>query len=290
MIRAGDSIENPVTGERLVFHKTSRETGGQAVVVETFVQPNGFVAAAHLHPSQEERFEIVQGSVGFKVGGEKLVAGPGRRITVPAGTPHKFWNAGDDVAQFVCEIRPALQFEQLIETMFSLAADGKTNRKGMPNPLRLAVIANAHFDTCSCRSRRRSSSGLHLRAELRSAACSVTARPTSARRRRRRRAPRRDASRTLLPRARRAGAARAGARRRPCSLGRLWTAGPALTGVERRQLELRVRLIDQRGVVRRADDGGARVGRKLREQRADRPRVRFVESRRRLVGEQELRA
>ena len=44
-------------------------------------------------------------------------------------------------------MRPALQFEQLIETMFSLAADGKTNRKGMPNLLRLAVIANAHFDT-----------------------------------------------------------------------------------------------------------------------------------------------
>ena len=47
----------------------------------------------------------------------------------------------------MCEIRPALQFESLIETMFALAADGKTNRKGMPNPLRLAVIANAHFDT-----------------------------------------------------------------------------------------------------------------------------------------------
>jgi len=31
--------------------------------------------------------------------------------------------------------------------MFALAADGKTNRKGMPNPLRLAVIAQAHFDT-----------------------------------------------------------------------------------------------------------------------------------------------
>ena len=38
-----------------------------------------------------------------------------------------------------------LQFEQLIETMFGLAADGKTNPKGMPNPLRLAVIAR-HFD------------------------------------------------------------------------------------------------------------------------------------------------
>jgi hypothetical protein len=30
--------------------------------------------------------------------------------------------------------------------MFALAADGKTNRKGMPNPLRLAVIADRHFD------------------------------------------------------------------------------------------------------------------------------------------------
>jgi len=143
----GDSIENPVTGERLVFRKTSRETGGQAVVIETFVQPNGFVAAAHVHPSQEERFEVLRGSVGFKIGRKQLVAGPGQRLTVPAGTAHKFWNAGDEEAHFVCEIRPALQFESLIETMFGLATDGRTNRKGMPNPLRLAVIANAHFDT-----------------------------------------------------------------------------------------------------------------------------------------------
>jgi hypothetical protein len=31
--------------------------------------------------------------------------------------------------------------------MFTLAAEGKTNRKGLPNPFRLAVIADAHFDT-----------------------------------------------------------------------------------------------------------------------------------------------
>ncbi|HEU5405602.1 MAG TPA: cupin domain-containing protein [Gaiellaceae bacterium] len=147
MIHAGDTIHNPVTGERIVFRQTSRETNGEAVVIETFVQPNGFVAAAHVHPSQEERFEVLRGSVGFKVGRKKLVAGPGQRLTVPAGTPHKFWNAGDEEAHFVCEVRPALQFEALLETMFALAADGKTNRKGMPNPFRLAVIAKAHFDT-----------------------------------------------------------------------------------------------------------------------------------------------
>jgi quercetin dioxygenase-like cupin family protein len=133
MIRTGTVIENPVTGERIVFRKTSRDTGGQAVVIETFVQPDGFVAAGHVHPSQEGRFEVLKGSVGFKIGRDKLVAGL-HSVTVPAGTPHKFWNAGDSEAHFVCEVRPALQFESLLETMFALAVDGMTNKKGMPNP------------------------------------------------------------------------------------------------------------------------------------------------------------
>jgi quercetin dioxygenase-like cupin family protein len=147
MVRSGDTIENPVTGERMVFLQTSAETNGEAVVIETTVQPGGFVAAAHVHPHQEERFQVLRGTVAFRAGREKVELGPGETITVPAGTPHKFWNAGDGEASFTCEVRPALQFEQLIETMFALAADGKTNRKGMPNPLRLAVIARAHFDT-----------------------------------------------------------------------------------------------------------------------------------------------
>jgi quercetin dioxygenase-like cupin family protein len=147
VIRAGDTIENPVTGERIVFRKTSQETNGEAVLIDVFVQPNGAVAAAHVHPAQEERFQVLRGTLGFKLGRKKIVAGPGQRITIPAGTAHKFWNAGDEEAHFVCEVRPAFQFEQLLETMFALAADGKTNRKGMPNLLRLAVIAHAHFDT-----------------------------------------------------------------------------------------------------------------------------------------------
>jgi hypothetical protein len=81
------------------------------------------------------------------VGSGELLAGPGDTATVEQGMPHRFWNAGEGEARFLCEVRPALDFESLIETMFTLAAEGKTNRKGMPNPLRLAVIAKAHFDT-----------------------------------------------------------------------------------------------------------------------------------------------
>jgi quercetin dioxygenase-like cupin family protein len=146
MIHAGDTIENPVTGERIYFRKTARETNGELVEIEVTVQPNGFVAAAHVHPYQSERFEILSGTIEFRLGKERVVAKEGEVVTVEPGTPHSFRNLSSYAARFVTEIRPALQFEQLIETMFSLAADGKTNRKGMPNPVRLAVIAKAHFD------------------------------------------------------------------------------------------------------------------------------------------------
>jgi quercetin dioxygenase-like cupin family protein len=147
MIHQGDRLENPATGEVLVFHRTSEDTNGESVLVETIVRPDGFVAAAHVHPQQTERFEVLEGLLGLRVGEKEILAGPGDVAVVPAGTPHRFWNAGEGEARFLCEVRPALQFESLIETMFTLAAEGKTNRKGMPNPFRLAVIARAHFDT-----------------------------------------------------------------------------------------------------------------------------------------------
>jgi quercetin dioxygenase-like cupin family protein len=146
MIHSGDTLANPVTGEVIRFVETAADTGGEYVLIEVVVRPDGFVAAAHVHPYQTETFEILEGEVTFKAGSETIVARAGDTVRVDPGTPHKFWNDGETDARFRTEVRPALQFESLIETMFALANDGKTNRKGMPNPLRLAVIANAHFD------------------------------------------------------------------------------------------------------------------------------------------------
>ena len=145
MISTGQTLTNPVTGETLVFRTTSTDSKGERVVVETTVEPNGAVAAAHVHPAQDELFQVLGGEVEFRLGKQTLVAKPGDRVLVPAGMPHRFRNVGEETAHFVCEVTPALEFEQLIETMFSLAADGKVNSKGLPNPLRLAVIARHHF-------------------------------------------------------------------------------------------------------------------------------------------------
>lgn len=146
MIRTGDVIHNSITGESIRFVETAADSDGERVVIDVLVEPNGFVATPHTHPYQTEVFEVVEGELTFKTDGETIVAAAGASVTVEPGTAHQFWNATDASVRFRCEITPALRFEQLIETMFALANDGKTTKKGLPNPLLLAVIANHHFD------------------------------------------------------------------------------------------------------------------------------------------------
>jgi len=200
VINAGDTIHNPITGERITFLETAHETDGEKVVIEVTVEPNGFVASPHVHPVQTERFTILEGNVSFWAGREEFTAGPGEQVTVPPKTPHKFWNAGDEPARFVCEVSPALGFAELLETMFALANDGKTNRKGLPNPLRMAVIAYAH---------RRDVRAPYVPALMQSAGLAVARRPSAGRS-----DTRPPTSRSCMPRrARRAGSspeARAG--------------------------------------------------------------------------------
>lgn len=146
MIRTGDSIANPVTGETVTFRRTSADSDGEVVIAEVTLARNAFVASTHVHPKQTETFRILEGAVGFRLGSRRWTATADETVVIEAGTPHAFWNAGAQPARFLCEVRPALGFERLLETMFALARDGKTNGRGLPQPLRLAAIANHHRD------------------------------------------------------------------------------------------------------------------------------------------------
>ena len=147
MARSGDTIEHPVTGETFTFLETAEETGGEYVRIELRVRPRGFVAAPHIHPRIEETFEIRSGSFAFVVDGEEGRVGAGERATVPVGTPHAWWNAGDEEGVAIVEFRPALKTEEFFETFFGLAQDGKVSPKtGLPNLLWLAVVFRAYSD------------------------------------------------------------------------------------------------------------------------------------------------
>src|SRR5918996_2389679 len=99
MIKPGDTIENPVTGERFTFTDTSATTGGELLAFELALRPGGAVPVPHVHPIQTERFEVVSGRMRFRIGLRTRVAGPGEVVEVAPGVMHSFANAGEEEAR-----------------------------------------------------------------------------------------------------------------------------------------------------------------------------------------------
>ena len=76
MAKAGDVIENPITGERITFLKTTRETNGDLLRFE-YVVPPRFYIPEHVHPCQEERHDVLSGTLRGRLGGqERLLRRP----------------------------------------------------------------------------------------------------------------------------------------------------------------------------------------------------------------------
>src|SRR5262249_22304596 len=113
----------------------------QLVAIDLELPPGRRVPGGlHIHPLQEERFTVVEGTMRFRLGPKRVSAGPGEEVIVPAGVKHDFANSGDTDALLRVEIRPALKMERLFETAVSLAEHGHTMLGGIPKPLELALF------------------------------------------------------------------------------------------------------------------------------------------------------
>ena len=140
-------IENPLSGERLTFLATGRETDGAFTRVRFLIPPHGKGTPAHFHTILSERFEVVSGWLNVIVGEASdgsespFVLGPGESASVPPYTVHRFWNATDEDTVFEAEVRPAGGFEFFMRASFGLARDGKTTDDGVPrNPFELGLL------------------------------------------------------------------------------------------------------------------------------------------------------
>jgi quercetin dioxygenase-like cupin family protein len=146
MSRRGQVFENPVSGERAVVLTDPDEHPQRVLVSHLYVQPGGRVATAHSHPTMTERFHVLRGEVGFLIGGDEGVLGPGEAAEVPPDTVHDWWQVGAEEAQVIVEVDPGDRFVEMVGTMFGLARDGKADKKGLPHPLQLAVTAQGYGD------------------------------------------------------------------------------------------------------------------------------------------------
>jgi quercetin dioxygenase-like cupin family protein len=104
---------------------TGAETRGELLEMEASYGAEGDLPPEHLHPSQDERFDVLEGAVRTIIDGVERRYEAGETFEVPAGTPHQM--TGDGPARVRWEVRPAMRTAEFFEALYGGAAAAGVN-------------------------------------------------------------------------------------------------------------------------------------------------------------------
>jgi mannose-6-phosphate isomerase-like protein (cupin superfamily) len=122
---------DPVNRVRYAF-----EPDGENLIVDAWIEPGGGLPE-HLHPRQEEHWEVLDGRVRIKLDGRERTIGPedGAQV-VTAGMRHALASAQDSDAHLRCHVYPARDLQAFLEDSAAAAREGLFRRGGIPRSLR----------------------------------------------------------------------------------------------------------------------------------------------------------
>ena len=134
-------IRDSVSRVRMSFEKT-----GENLIVDCRVEPGGGLPP-HYHPRQEERWSVVEGRVGFRLGDNERVIGPvDGEIVVEPGSVHAVASVSEREAHLRCVVVPALHLQDLVEDVhfFSFCVNA-TNSSSfcLAAPLLITCVARS---------------------------------------------------------------------------------------------------------------------------------------------------
>lgn len=90
---------------RIRWHLTAAHTGGRLLRAELWVPAGTPARPLHSHPLEEERLELLGGTMELAVGDERSTLGCGHSpVVIAPGTPHGWRNAGADVLHFMFDL------------------------------------------------------------------------------------------------------------------------------------------------------------------------------------------
>ena len=136
----GDHFQMP-DGSVYLVQRAGVETDGEFVEMEFVLPPGCVPPPPHVHRSQVEEYEVLEGRFDVMVGGAWRTLGPGESASVPVGALHTFRNRSGEVVRVRNWHRPAMRFEDFIErTCTTLNAAGITRKRDPRVPLYLSMI------------------------------------------------------------------------------------------------------------------------------------------------------
>jgi quercetin dioxygenase-like cupin family protein len=138
MAKTGDNFSLP-DGITFTIRKSVADTGGEYVETQMTFPPGTSAPPPHTHPLQDERYETLDGSIEVLLGKTWKKVPKGEAVTVPKGTVHTVKNNPDTVSHVLNTMKPALDFEEHVQTMDTLVRTGKI--KNPKSPLGLLYLS-----------------------------------------------------------------------------------------------------------------------------------------------------
>lgn len=127
-------------------HVVVRSATAGALEVEATYGPHGSPPPRHLHPAQDEHFEVLAGALTARVGDRERTLHRGDALEVARGSVHQMWNAGAEPASVLWRTVPAGRTLEWFRALDALQREGRVARNGMPGPLAIAVLLTEYRD------------------------------------------------------------------------------------------------------------------------------------------------
>jgi mannose-6-phosphate isomerase-like protein (cupin superfamily) len=118
-----------------IITATARE-----LLVEVRYLPGTTPPPLHSHPSQTERFEVLDGTLAVTIGSEERLLLPGQELEIPAGTVHRMWNPDQVQTLARWSTTPAMRTESWFSRISGL------HERHATGLLDLAVAAREYRD------------------------------------------------------------------------------------------------------------------------------------------------
>ncbi len=122
-----------------------RDAQGQIVLIpDGSLPPGASGPPLHVHFHEHEEIIVKAGTLGAQVGPEKITVPAGGTAVVPAGVPHRWSNAGDDLLELSGRVVPAVDLDRYLQAVFAVL---NASPDGRPSIFLLAHVLWRHRDT-----------------------------------------------------------------------------------------------------------------------------------------------
>src|SRR5437870_10775429 len=125
---------------------TIRQSTPVLLEVEASYMAAGSPPPKHLHPSQDERFEVLAGTLRVRTDAGERTLATGETVEIPRGTAHQMWNPGHEPARVLWQTRPGGPTESWFRSIDALHRQGRVERNGLPGPLGFGVLLSEYRD------------------------------------------------------------------------------------------------------------------------------------------------